>query len=95
MMPSIHALHDERQHLLLQCISGSRAYGLNTPQSDTDYKGIFVAPKSIFYGSHVEDQVANETNDIVYYEWKKVIDLLGTNVPTILELLSKTDNCVL
>jgi hypothetical protein len=92
---NIHDVHDERKHLLLQCISGSRAYGLNTPQSDTDYKGIFVAPKSIFYGSHVEDQVANETNDIVYYEWKKFIDLLGKNNPTILELLATPDDCVL
>jgi hypothetical protein len=94
-MPTIHELHDERKHLLLQCISGSRAYGLHTPQSDTDYKGIFVAPKKVFYGSNFTDQVANETNDIVYYEWKKFVDLLGKNNPTILELLATPDDCVL
>jgi len=94
-MPTIHELHDERKHLLLQCVSGSRAYGLHTPQSDTDYKGIFVSPKPIFYGSHFTDQVANETNDIVYFEWKKFVDLLGKNNPTILELLATPDDCVL
>jgi hypothetical protein len=93
--PNIHDVHNERRHLLLQCISGSRAYGLNTPQSDTDYKGIFVSPKQTFYGSHFTDQVANETNDIVYFEWKKFVDLLGKNNPTILELLATPEDCVL
>lgn len=93
--PNIHDVHGERKHLLLQCISGSRAYGLNTPQSDTDYKGIFVSPKQAFYGSHFTDQVANETNDIVYFEWKKFVDLLGKNNPTILELLATPEDCVL
>lgn len=94
-MLSIHTLHEENQYLLLKCISGSRAYGLDTPQSDTDYKGIFISPKPIFYGSHFADQVANETNDIVYYEWKKFVDLLGKNNPTILELLATPSDSVL
>jgi hypothetical protein len=94
-MLNIHTLHEENQHLLLKCISGSRAYGLDTPQSDTDYKGIFLSPKKEFYGSDFQDQVANETNDIVYYEWKKFIDLLGKNNPTILELLATPADSVL
>ncbi len=94
-MLNIHRLHEENQQLLLKCISGSRAYGLDTPQSDTDYKGVFVSPKTTFYGSHFTDQIANETNDIVYFEWKKFIDLLGKNNPTVLELLATPDDCVL
>ena len=31
--------------ILLECISGSRAYGLDTPTSDTDIKGVFLLPK--------------------------------------------------
>lgn len=27
--------------IILECISGSRAYGLETPTSDTDIKGVF------------------------------------------------------
>ncbi|WP_341903820.1 nucleotidyltransferase domain-containing protein [Fluviicola taffensis] len=94
-MLSIHTLHEENQYLLLKCISGSRAYGLDTPQSDTDYKGIFLSPKKEFYGSDFQDQVANETNDIVYYEWRKFVDLLGKNNPTILELLATPSDSVL
>ena len=31
--------------ILLECISGSRAYGLDLPTSDTDLKGVFILPK--------------------------------------------------
>ena len=36
--------------ILLECISGSRAYGLATPQSDTDIKGVFYLPNQGFMG---------------------------------------------
>lgn len=81
--------------LLLKCISGSRAYGLHTPQSDTDYKGIFMSPKSLFFGFSPIDQVNNESNDIVFYEWRKFMDLLLKNNPTILELLATPEDCIL
>ena len=91
----IEHLQKDNQHLLLKCISGSRAYGLETPQSDTDYKGIFVLPKKLFYGLNYTDQVNNETNDIVYYELKKFLDLLLKNNPNILELLATPKDCIL
>ncbi len=31
--------------IILECISGSRAYGLDTPSSDTDIKGVFMLSK--------------------------------------------------
>ncbi|MEM8892659.1 MAG: nucleotidyltransferase domain-containing protein, partial [Bacteroidota bacterium] len=34
----------ERDLILLECISGSKAYGLDTPTSDTDIKGVFYLP---------------------------------------------------
>lgn len=95
MMLSLDQLHEENQFLLLKCISGSRAYGLHTPQSDTDYKGIFVLPKRMYYSLDPQEQINNETNDIAYYEWKKVIELLGKNNPTVLELLATPEDCIL
>jgi uncharacterized protein len=85
----------EKKMILLECISGSRAYGLHTPQSDTDIKGVFLLPKELFYGLEYTEQVNNETNDEVYYELKRFIDLLVKNNPNILELLSTSDDCVL
>lgn len=80
--------------LLLDCISGSRAYGLHTPQSDTDLKGVFLLPKRMYYGLEYTEQVNNETNDEVYYELKRFVDLLIKNNPNILELLSTPEDCV-
>jgi len=35
--------------IILECISGSKAYELDTPTSDTDIKGVFILPKEEFY----------------------------------------------
>ncbi len=80
--------------LLLECLSGSRAYGLHTPQSDTDLKGVFILPKRQFYGLEYTEQANNETNDEVYYELKRFVDLLVKNNPNILELLNTPADCV-
>lgn len=88
-------LHEHTQHLLFKGISGSQAYGLALPHSDVDMKGIFVLPQKEFYGLQYTDQLNNESNDLVYYELKKFVDLLVKNNPNILELLSTPDDCVL
>ena len=38
--------------MILKVLTGSRAYGLETPESDYDYHGVFVTP---IYGE--EDEV--------------------------------------
>jgi uncharacterized protein len=73
--------------LVLEAIAGSRAYGLDTATSDTDIKGVFVLPKEMFYGLEYTAQVSNKTNDIVYYELKRFVELLVRNNPNMLELL--------
>lgn len=65
--------------LLFECISGSKAYGLDTSQSDTDLKGVFYLPKDQFYGLEYIPQVNNETNDEVYYELGRFVELLCKN----------------
>lgn len=81
--------------LLFECISGSKAYGLDTPQSDTDLKGVFYLPKDQFYGLEYIPQVSNETNDEVYYELGRFVELLCKNNPNLLELLASPDECIL
>lgn len=74
--------------LLLECISGSKAYGLDVPGSDTDIKGVFILPREQFYGLNYIPQVSDERNDTVYYELGRFIELLQKNNPNILELLA-------
>jgi uncharacterized protein len=81
--------------LLLDCISGSRSYGLHTATSDTDKRGVFVQARQGYYGLSYVEQIANDSNDEVYYELKRFIDLLSKNNPNILELLNTPEDCVL
>jgi hypothetical protein len=84
-----------RSLILLKCISGSKAYGTDLPTSDTDIKGVFVLPQEDYYGLEYTGQVSDETNDVVYYELKRFIELLYRNNPNLLELLSSPADCVL
>lgn len=92
-MLTIEDLHIQNL-LLLEAVSGSRAYGLATPESDTDIKGVFYLPKSMFYGMEYIPQISNETNDIVYYELERFIELLLQSNPNTLELLASPPDCV-
>ena len=85
----------EKGWIIMECISGSKAYGLDTPESDTDIKGVFLLPKEEFYGLNYIPQIANESNDIVFYEFRRFMELLAVNNPNILELLCTPDEAVL
>ena len=80
--------------ILFEAVSGSRAYGTNLPHSDTDLKGVFVLPEHQFFGLDYVPQVANETNDEVFYELRRFVELLLKNNPTVLELLGTPPDCV-
>jgi len=81
--------------LVFEVITGSKAYGLDTEKSDTDIRGVFVLPKDMYYGLDYTEQVSNETNDIVYYELKRFLELLSRNNPNMLEMLDTPASCVL
>jgi uncharacterized protein len=81
--------------LLLELVSGSKAYGLDTATSDTDIKGVFYLPKEKFYGMEYTPQINNETNDEVYYELGRFVELLVRNNPNILEMLASPEDCIL
>ncbi|MFP9098115.1 DNA polymerase beta superfamily protein [Flavobacterium sp. RHBU_24] len=85
----------DRNLILFETIAGSKSFGLDTPTSDTDIKGVFYLPKEMFFGMEYIPQVNNETNDIVYYELGRYIELLTKNNPNILELLATPEDCVL
>lgn len=81
--------------LLFEVISGSKSFGLDTPTSDTDIKGIYYLPKEKFFGLEYIPQIANATNDEVYYEIGRFVELLLKNNPNILEILATPKDCIL
>lgn len=84
-----------RDLIIYECMSGSHAYGLATPESDEDIKGVYVLAKEDYYGLNYVDQVSNETNDIVYYELGRFVELLGKSNPNILEMLYSPKDSIL
>ncbi|KAA9327444.1 nucleotidyltransferase [Hymenobacter busanensis] len=84
-----------RQPLILfEAVSGSRAYGTNLAHSDTDLKGVFVLPEPQFLGLDYVPQVANASNDEVFYELRRFVELALKNNPNVLELLASPADCV-
>ena len=81
--------------LIFEAVTGSKAYGLDTAKSDTDIRGVFVLPKELFYSLEYVPQVSNESNDIVYYELKRFMELLSKNNPNIIELINVPESCIL
>ncbi|WP_163394555.1 DNA polymerase beta superfamily protein [Flavobacterium limi] len=81
--------------ILFEVISGSKSFGLSTPTSDTDIKGVYYLPKEKFFGLDYIPQIANETNDEVYYEIGRFVELSIKNNPNILEILASPEDCIL
>ena len=85
----------QQRLILFEAVSGSRAYGTNLPHSDTDLRGVFVLPEAEFFGLAYVPQIANYTNDEVFYELRRFVELLLKNNPTVLELLGTPADCIL
>jgi len=81
--------------IIYECISGSQAYGLALPTSDIDKKGVYVLPRAQFFGLNPIEQVNNPTNDLMFYELGKFIDLLSKNNPNLLEMIATPKECIL
>ncbi len=73
--------------LIYETIHGSRAYGLQTPESDTDRKGIIIGPRHWYFGFLASPEQIELNADHVRYELRKFIRLAAASNPTILELM--------
>jgi predicted nucleotidyltransferase len=80
-------------------LAGSHGYGLNRPDSDYDYRGVFITPKRYYLGfDRIEQKdtgwdepgifsFIDGNKDTVIYELRKIIQLLAGANPNVLELL--------
>jgi len=81
--------------ILLEVISGSTSYGTNVSTSDKDIRGLFYMEQDDLLGLEYVEQINDSTNDTVFFELGRYIQLLLTNNPNILELLASPEDCII
>ena len=84
-MLSEYNLYD---YVIYKCVVGSRAFGLDNEDSDTDLRGIYLPPANLHWSLYgIPEQLENHDNQECYWELQKFI-ILGLKAnPNILECL--------
>lgn len=77
-----------REHTVYACVMGSRAFGLATEDSDTDTRGVYLAPTPLFWRfdkppAHVEGPAPEQFS----WELERFCELALRNNPNVLECL--------
>ncbi len=77
-----------REHTIYSCVVGSRAFGLATEGSDTDVRGVYLAPTPLFWRfdkppAHVEGPREEQFS----WELERFCELALRNNPNVLECL--------
>ena len=79
---------DYWKSIVFESVFGSRAYGLDTADSDTDLRGVYLAPTEQVLGLwQVPEQLEDKTEEKCYWEYGKFMRLLLKNNPNALECL--------
>lgn len=74
--------------VIYRCVIGSRAYGLDDDQSDTDYRGIYLPPAELHWSlSGVPDQIERFETQEQYWELQRFLVLALKANPNVLECL--------
>jgi hypothetical protein len=80
--------------ILFETIIGSQAYGTQTPTSDVDKKFVYILPMENILGTGYVEQI-NVNKDYTGWELKRFLELMGSNNPTVLELLNSPEDCII
>jgi uncharacterized protein len=84
----VHLPGQYEPYILYRCIVGSRAYGLDTPESDTDRRGFYLPPARLHWSLNgVPEQLENDATQECYWELQKLLTLALKCNPTVLECL--------
>lgn len=79
---------DLEDHVIYRCIVGSRAYGLETDASDTDLRGIYLAPVELHWSLYgAPEQFEDNEKQTCYWELQKFLVMALKANPNILECL--------
>jgi predicted nucleotidyltransferase len=83
----------ENNCILYECIVGSQAYATNVETSDIDKKFVYILPEDCILGTGYIEQI-NVNKDYVGWEIRRFLELMGSNNPTVLELLNSPEDCI-
>lgn len=76
------------EYVIYRCIVGSRAYGLETDESDTDWRGIYLPPAEAQWSLYgVPEQLERKETEECYWELQKFLVLALKANPNVLECL--------
>lgn len=82
---STHGLFDR---VIFRCVVGSRAFGLDTEDSDTDRRGIYLPPAELQWSLYgVPEQLENDVTQEAYWELQKFLVMALKGNPNVLECL--------
>lgn len=74
--------------IIYRCVVGSRAYGLETDDSDTDLRGVYLAPADLHWSLYgAPEQFEDNAAQTCYWEMQKFIIMALKANPNILECL--------
>jgi len=80
--------YDLHRYVIYRCIVGSRAYGLDHADSDTDRRGVYLPPAEMHWSLFgVPEQLENQETDECYWELQKFLTLALKANPNVLEVL--------
>lgn len=76
------------RYVIYRCVVGSRAYGLDTEASDTDRRGVYLAPADLEWSLFgAPEQFEDNANQSCYWELQKFLIMALKANPNILECL--------
>lgn len=81
-------------NIIFEGVVGSQAYGISTPTSDIDTKGVFIQPIESILGFGYIEQISDAKNDRTFFEIRRFLQLLQSANPTMLELLNLPEDCI-
>ncbi len=73
--------------LILKVLAGSRAHGLETPDSDTDTRGVCIPPRRFLLGLSRFEQHVSDDGDHVVWSLRKFVSLACKGNPNLIEVL--------
>lgn len=81
--------------VVFEVLGGSHAYGTAGPDSDEDWRGVYLLPNAVFLGlDRAETTWEHKPSEQVFWELGHYCRLLLKGNPNIVSMLSTPDDCV-